>query len=182
MERELLPFIENISSYSDDVFYKFVKEFLGVIEGEILEIQRIKNVRILLQVPDVFSFFQMNSKDILKLKERACFLTDDLRYVVRPGIKSNIEQFIETLRKYYKSTSNSVSFISSETRSDVTREAGHCTCDVMNANNENELKSFVDIFIDNLFKNMKRSSNNYRFDPIVNKFASVLNILAGHNA
>ncbi|CAF4817628.1 unnamed protein product [Rotaria sp. Silwood2] len=29
---------------------------------------------------------------------------------------------------------------------------------------------------------MERSSNNYQFDPNVNKFASVLNILAGHNA
>lgn len=29
---------------------------------------------------------------------------------------------------------------------------------------------------------MKRSSNNYRCDPVVNKFASVFNILAGHNA
>jgi len=66
MERESWPFLENISSYSDDVFYTFVKEFLGVIESEILEIQCIKNVRILLQIPDIFSFTQINSKDILK--------------------------------------------------------------------------------------------------------------------
>src|SRR5262249_25639917 len=96
MERELFPFLENISSYSDDVFYTFVKEFVGVVESEILKIQRIKNVRILLQVPDVFSFFQINSKDILQLKEEACFVMDDLQYIVRPGIKSNMEQFIGT--------------------------------------------------------------------------------------
>jgi hypothetical protein len=182
MERELLPYLENISSYSDDVFYTFVKEFIGVVEGEIFEIQRIKNVRVLLKVPDVFSFVQINSKDILKLKERACFVTDDLRYIVRPGIKSNIEQFIETLRKYFESTSNTVNFVSSKTRSNVIKEAGHCMCDLMNINNENQSKSFVNIFIDNLLKNMKRPSNNYHFDPIVNKFASVFNILAGHNA
>ena len=47
---------------------------------------------------------------------------------------------------------------------------------------ELEPKSFVQVFVNNLVKNMKRSSNNYQFDPIVNKFASAFNILAGHNA
>ncbi|CAF1363449.1 unnamed protein product [Rotaria sordida] len=182
MEQELLPFLENLSSYSDDVFYTFVKEFVGVIEGEILETQRIKNVRILLQVPDVFSFLQINSTDILKLKERACFVTDDLQYIVRPGIKSNIEQFIKTLRKYYESTSANVNFVSSQTTSNVFKETGHCMCDLMDIYKENQSKSFINIFVNNLLNNMKRSSNNYQFDPIVNKFASVLNILAGNNA
>ncbi len=29
---------------------------------------------------------------------------------------------------------------------------------------------------------MKQANNNFQFDPIVTKFASVFNILAGHNA
>ena len=111
MEQELLPFLENLSSYSDDVFYTFVKEFVGAIEGEILEIQCIKNVRTLLQVPDVFSFFRINSKDKLKLKVRVYFVTDDLQYIVRPGIKLSIEQFIEILRKYYETTSANVNLV-----------------------------------------------------------------------
>jgi len=55
-------------------------------------------------------------------------------------------------------------------------------CDLMDINKENQSKSFPHIFVSNLLKNMKRSNNNYQFDPIVNKFASVFNILAGHNA
>ncbi|CAF3773251.1 unnamed protein product [Rotaria sp. Silwood1] len=182
MEQELLPFLENISSYSDDIFYKFVREFVGIIESEILEIQRIKNVRILLQVPDVFLFFQINSKDILKLKEKACFVTDDLQFIVRPGIKSNIEQFIETLRKYYESTSANVNYVSSQRTSNVIKKTDHCMCDLIDIYQENQSKSFINIFVSNLLKNMKRSSNNYQFDDTVNKFASVLHILAGHNA
>ncbi|CAF2249460.1 unnamed protein product [Rotaria magnacalcarata] len=179
MERELLPFLENISSYSDDVFYAFVKEFVGDVESEILEIQRIKNVRILLQVPDVFIFLQINSKDILKLKERACFVTNDLQYIIRSGIKSNLEQFIETLRKYYKSTSNNENFVSSQTTANVIKETTHCMCHLIDIYQSNRAKSFINIFVSNLLKNMTQSSNNYQFDPIVNKFASVFNILAG---
>ena len=182
MEQELSPFLENLSSYSDDAFYTFVKDFVGVIEGEILEIQCIKNVRTLLQVPDVLSFLQINSKDTLKLKERACFVTDDLQYIVRPGIKSNIEQFIKTLRKYYQSTSPNFNFVSSQTASNVFKEKDHCMCDLINIYKENQSKSFINIFGNNLLHNMQRSSNNYQFDSIVNKFASVLNILAGNNA
>ncbi|CAF2945704.1 unnamed protein product [Rotaria sp. Silwood2] len=182
MEQELLPFLENISSYSDDIFYKFVREFVGVIESEILEIRRIKNVRILLQVPDVFLFFQINSKDILKLKEKACFVTDDLQFIVRPGIKSNIEQFIEALKKYYESTSTNVNYISSQRTSNVIKKTDYCMCDLIDIYQENQSKSFINIFVSNLLKNMKRSSNNYQFDHTVSKFASVLNILAGHNA
>jgi hypothetical protein len=106
-EQDLLPFLDKLPSYTDEVFYNFVKDFVGVIEGEILEIQRIKNVRILLQIPDVFSFFQINNKDILNLKERACFIADDSSYIVRPGIRSNIEQFIELLKDHYKSVTTS---------------------------------------------------------------------------
>ena len=76
-EQDLVPFLDELPTYSDAVFYNFVKTFVGVIEGDILEIQRIKNVRILLQIPDVFSFFQINNKDILKLKEQACFIDVD---------------------------------------------------------------------------------------------------------
>ncbi len=76
-EQDLLPFLDKLPSYTGEIFYNVVKEFVGVIEGEILEIQRIKSVRILFQIPDVFSFFQISNKDILNLKERACFIDDD---------------------------------------------------------------------------------------------------------
>jgi hypothetical protein len=98
MNGDLPSLSDNILSYSSDAFYKFVKEFVGVNEGVILEIQRIKNVRILLQLSDVFLFFQINSKDTFDLKQRACFVTNNIQCVVRAGIRFNIEQFIELLK------------------------------------------------------------------------------------
>lgn len=185
LEQELLPFLDKISSYSGAVFYEFVKEYVGVIEGEILEIQHIKNIRILLHIPDVFSFFQVNSKDTFDLKQRACVIADDKNYVVRAGIISNMNQFIELLKKFHDSRSININFSSQITTSNVIKQPGQCTCDRMYINKENQgfkSKSFTNIFISNLLNNMERSSNNYKFDPNVNKFASVLNILAGHNA
>ncbi|CAF4740615.1 unnamed protein product [Rotaria socialis] len=108
-------------------------------DSDILEIQRIKNVRILLQIPDVFSFFQKNNKDILKLKEQACFIDDDPSCVVRPGIRSNIEQFIELLKNHYKPI----------TEPNHAQGENSCMCGFLNINNgntEHQSKSFVHIF------------------------------------
>ena len=174
-EEDLLPFLDELPYYTNEDFYNFVKNFVGVIEGEIFEMQRIKNVRVLLQIPDVFSLFQINNKDILNLKERACFIADDSSYVVRSGIRANIEQFIELLKQHYKPA----------TARNRHEGLNICICDsvkIDNRINEDESKSFVHIFVNNLMKNINRSSNNYRFDPIVNKFASIFNILAGRQA
>lgn len=185
MEEELLPFVQNISSYSGDNFYKFVKEFIGPIECEIFEIQYIKNVRILLRIPDVFSFFRINSKATFDLKRRACFIVDNDNYVVRAGIRSNIEQFIDLLKNVHGSKSTDVLSSDQKTTSIEVKQMGHCTCDRININKENkgfQSRSFAHIFVSNLLNNMEQSSNNYHFDIIVNKFASALNILVGHNA
>jgi hypothetical protein len=183
-QEDLSSILDNISSYSGDVFYNFVKEFVGVIEGEILEIQCIKNIRILLQIPDIFSFLQLNCKETFDLKQRACFIGDDMQFIVRAGIKSNIERFINLLRKHYESKSTNINSVSSQTtRSSMNKETSRCVCDLINKEDEEyQSKSFVNIFVSNLLKNMKRAKNNYQFDPIVTKFASVFNILAGNNA
>ncbi|CAM4815916.1 unnamed protein product [Rotaria magnacalcarata] len=185
LEEELLPILDNVSSYSGDAFYKLVKDYVGIVEGEILEIQCIKNIRILLRIPDVFSFFQMNSKDIISLKQRACIIDDDMSYVIRAGIRSNIEQFIELLKQFHESKSNNSNFPSQTTTSTAIKQSGQCICHKLNMNQENEgfqSKSFINIFIRNILNNMERPSNNYHFDPMVSKFASALSILSGHNA
>ena len=101
IERELLPFVNEIPTYSGNVFYQFVKDNVGVVEGQVLEVQRIKNVRILLQAPDVFSFLKINCKEISTLKDEAGFTSDNHEYFVRPGIRSNMEQFVQFARKHY---------------------------------------------------------------------------------
>ncbi|CAF1212167.1 unnamed protein product [Adineta ricciae] len=183
-ESSSLP--RDLWSYSDNVFYSFVKTFVGEIEGEILEIQCIKNVQILLQVPDVFSFFRLNCKEISALKKKACFLDDDMNFLVRPGIKYNIEEFINLLNRHFEvklMTNNTIP--PNATASAAHNNIGQCVCGFTNIDTENdeyESEPFINIFLNNLLKNMKRPKNNFRFNDIIKKFASVLRILAGNNA
>jgi hypothetical protein len=151
-----------------------------------LEIQCIKNVRILSQVPDIFSFFQINCKETFDLKKKACFVGDDMKFMVRPGIKYNIERFIDLLKKHYESKLvNNTIILPYTTISTENKKISQCMCDLINIDEENDqyqLKPFINIFLSNLLKNMKRSKNNFQFDEIIKKFASVFRILAGHNA
>ncbi|CAF4206197.1 unnamed protein product, partial [Rotaria magnacalcarata] len=32
LEEELLPILDNVSSYSGDAFYKLVKDYVGIVE------------------------------------------------------------------------------------------------------------------------------------------------------
>lgn len=171
LKEDLLPYFSELPSYTDDLFYKFVKKFVVTVEGEIIEIQRIKNIRILLKITDIFGLFQINNKEILKLNEKACLIDDSSSYVVRAGIRSNLEEFIELLNNYYEPT----------TPSDPAKRLSSCICSSFNKNND-QSRSFVLVFIDSLMKNSNRSSNNYKFDDNIKKFASVFNILAGHQA
>lgn len=175
LEQDLMPFLDELPFYTGDLFYDFVKKVVGFVEGEIMEIQQIKNVRILLQTSDVFSFFKINNKDIFKLKQKACLIDDDLSYVVRPGIRANIEEFIEVLKDHYNPI----------TTSSRTDRMNSCICGFFNANGKDiggQSNSFTHAFLTNFTKNIDRSGNNYQFDEVVGKFASVLNILAGHQA
>lgn len=181
------PFPDDFFSYSENRFYDFVKDFVGDIEAEIPQIQCIKNIRTLLRVNDVFSFFRMDCKETSDLKQKACFINDDMTYIVRAGIQSNMEHFIESLRRHYPSSvvnecslSSKIKPAMSEKRTNA--ESASSTSVFVKKNDQYSCKSLLHIFVDNAVNNMKRSSNNYQYDPLVEKFASALYILAGHNA
>ncbi|CAF1282975.1 unnamed protein product, partial [Rotaria magnacalcarata] len=167
-QNEILTLPDDLWSYSDDVFYDFVKEYVGEIETEILKIQRIKNVQTLLQVPDV------------------CFIADDMTFMVRAGVRFNIQQFINLLKLQFESRLINVNVGPSATTTPIeNKKSDQCLCNLINIdteNNQQESKLFINILLRNLLKNMKRSKNNFQFDPIVMKFSSVFRGLAGRNA
>lgn len=183
-EHDLSIFLDEISSYSGDIFYNFVKKFVGEVEGEILQVQCIKNVQILLHVPDIFLFFQINNKNTTELKQQACFIGDDNQFIIRPGIKSNIERFINLLKRHHESKLAGTSSTSSSSTTFNNDKISSCMCNSNNINmkaEDDQTKSFGDIFISNFFKNKQQSNNHYKFGDVVTKFASVLNVLVGHN-
>ena len=176
----------DIFSYENDAFYDFVRVFLGEVEAEIMRVQCIKHARLLLQIPNVFSFLELECDELLDLKRQTCFIIDKVSFVVKSGIRFNIEYFIGLIRSksFVQSQSNPASSSSDVPANfaEDTNPISHEALAIFHSQSANpERKPFVYAFIDNLLKNLNRPKNHFQYNPFVQKFASVLHVLAGTN-
>jgi hypothetical protein len=100
---------DEVLFYSNDQFYKFIEDCLHIHELKLLKLQSIKNVRTLLNVPDVFAIFSVNCKEIVDLKNSICFVIEENNNnIIKSGIKVGVDDLITTLNeknnKYIKRT------------------------------------------------------------------------------
>lgn len=92
---------DDVLSYSDDQFYNFIKNCLGIDEMMLLKLQSIKNIRTLLNVPDVFAILHLRCKELPALKSSICFVDEDndRNVIVKSGIKAGIDDLIGVLKE-----------------------------------------------------------------------------------
>ncbi len=107
MDLSSLP--DEVLLYSNDQFYKFIEDCLGVDEMNLLKLQSIKSIRTLIKVPDIFSILSIKCKEIVDLKNRLCFIDDDNNnIIIKAGIKTSFDDLIITLKdknnKYLRGT------------------------------------------------------------------------------
>ena len=108
MANNQLVLPDDIFDYENEAFYNFVHNFIGSIEAEILKVQSIRNARLLLLIPDVFSFFELECDDVIDLKKRACFIMNNNTYVVKSGIRFSIDYLFKLVRSKNLIQSSSV--------------------------------------------------------------------------
>lgn len=90
---------DDVLFYSNEQFFIFVEQYLGVDESELMKIQGIKNIRALIHIPDVLAVIDLDCDEVNEIKKRVCFNTKNKGFVVKQGIKCGIQDLIETLRK-----------------------------------------------------------------------------------
>jgi hypothetical protein len=112
MSIDLSNISDDVLSYSNDHLYTFIEESLGTDEMMLIKIQSINNVRALLNVPDLMGFLSFNSKEIVALKQRICFIDEDNeRFMVKAGIKTNIDDLVLALKEKKKNKQNKTKLI-----------------------------------------------------------------------
>ena len=92
----LLP--PNLTSLHDAEFYHFVKRIVGPVQAELLQVQQIDNVNSLLMTTDVFEIIQIPSQDLDDIQRKICFEKGDGSFVIKAGVKGNIDYLIELLK------------------------------------------------------------------------------------
>ncbi|CAM4788102.1 unnamed protein product [Rotaria magnacalcarata] len=95
---------DEVLFYSNEKFYDFIEQCLGVDEMMLIKLQSIKNIRTLINVPDVLAVLNVKCKELVNLKNRICFIDEDNNdFIVKPGIKAGVADLIEVLKdKNYK--------------------------------------------------------------------------------
>ncbi|CAF1452169.1 unnamed protein product [Didymodactylos carnosus] len=169
----------NILTYSNDNFYDFVQEFLGDVESDIVKIQCLKNARLLLHTPNVFSLFDLDCADLLELKKRACFILKNNSYVVRPGIIYNIEYLINIFKyRMNQQVNNNINHLDKYTTSTIHQALTALTNNVPKTMSK---EPFLHLFLQNILNNYGKSKNKYEYNECSLRFTSSLFILAGKN-
>ncbi|CAF4335771.1 unnamed protein product [Didymodactylos carnosus] len=144
----------NILTYSNDNFYDFVQEFLGDVESDIVKIQCLKNARLLLHTPNVFSLFDLDCADLLELKKRACFILKNNSYVVRPGIIYNIEYLINIFKyRMNQQVNNNINHLDKYTTSTIHQALTALTNNVPKTMSK---EPFLHLFLQNILNNYGR--------------------------
>ncbi|CAF4870296.1 unnamed protein product [Rotaria sp. Silwood2] len=105
MSIDLNNLSDDLLSYRNDRLYTFIEENVGIDEMMIIKMQSINNVRILINVPDIMAFLSFNSKEIIEIKSRICFIDEDnKRFMVKAGIQINLDNLISVLKDKRKKT------------------------------------------------------------------------------
>ncbi|CAM4966880.1 unnamed protein product [Rotaria socialis] len=94
-----LELLDDVLTYRDKDFFDLVHKKCGEIVKYLMEKLSIDSIRTLLGVEDdIFSIVEENCSALKDIKERACLCLDDGTVIVKPGLRIDLDRFIEALR------------------------------------------------------------------------------------
>jgi hypothetical protein len=188
----ILP--DNIFSLSNDEFFVVVQKLAGDSIVEMLKLQYINSTKSLLRTENVFNVFSIacNDSHLLNIKKKVGFQLDDGTFVVKDGVKSNMNYLLKLLEEkqqelILKNTDNNNHKVNQQIPFDLISNNPLLKSLISyyekldNTNNRTE-ESFLQSFINNVTSNLYKSSNRYRYEDQVMRFAMILYIYAGQHS
>ncbi|CAF4106901.1 unnamed protein product [Rotaria sp. Silwood2] len=148
-----------------------------------MEVLSINTVyKLLLAKDDILPVFQKNYRELESITQRACLHLDDGTIMLKPGLRLDFDRFIEALyavndqNQQKESTATPNNDISSLLKLLINKYK------ISENNNLQDSYSFLIAFLENIFSNLQKNKNNYRYSEAVLNFAQALFVLAGRNA
>jgi len=108
---DLYNLSDSVLFLSKEDFYDLIIEICGETEANLIRIQGIQNVQSFIRCKDYFSILNIDCEEVDKLKSVACFQSRNGDYVVKQGIKLNLDNLADALKtkheKFKKQKKNS---------------------------------------------------------------------------
>ena len=167
---------DDVHTYRGKDFFNLVNQKCGEVVKDLMKVLSIDSVKTLLGVEDdSFVFLKENCNALRSIKERACLRLDDGTFIVKPGLRIDLNRFLESLR-----AKSAVSQFSKPTTS-LSDNNSLLSDRLMSKALEENNNSFLKNFIDTIASNKKKSKNNYPYNESIQSFAQALYILRGCN-
>ncbi|CAF3392075.1 unnamed protein product [Rotaria socialis] len=177
-----LPLPENVLSFEGEKFFELANQTCGEIFKELMEVLSINTVHKLLLVEnDILAVFQKKYKELEKITQRACLHLDDDTIMLKPGLRLDFDRFVEALHAVNNQNQDqeqtaSLNDVFFSLLKKLTKSFQ------LNENDDSHNSySFLIAFIENIFSNLVKNKNNYRYSEAVMHFAQSLYILGGRN-
>ncbi|CAF2958689.1 unnamed protein product [Rotaria sp. Silwood2] len=108
IDTNVLP--PDVLSLMDNQFYDLIRELTSSHEAEILKLQHINNINAFLLTKNPLELLELNSPDVEDIKKRTCFELANKTFVVKPGVKSNLQYlhdlFCKKMNEHFKDIKN----------------------------------------------------------------------------
>ena len=169
---DVVTLLDDIFARVDEEFYSVLKLLAGDSLLNILRIQLINSARKLLKTADVFAFFHIELEDTGPLKAECCFKSKTGQYIVKPGIRTNLSNFMKLLHQKLNegqgSTSNENEKLQERNIANEFIDKHPLLKSLIKWYQQNELEDqkrnhFLTSFVDTLVYNLTQSSNNFRY-------------------
>lgn len=177
----LLHLHDDVLSYEGQQFFDLVNRTCGRPFKDLMEKLSIDTTYKLLSAEnDIYSVFQKNYQGLEKIKQEICFQLDDGTIMIKPGLKFDFDRLIESLRAFIdqkqKRTTNTNNDVFS-----LLENFKELVKGFLNKDSSHNYSFIISLF-ENIFNNLSKSKNNYRYSEPVLNFAKCLYVLAGRNA
>ena len=185
-----LSFPADVLYLRGDPFFNFVRQQCGEIVVEVLQMQAINSVHSLLSMDDHFSFFELNSDDLIALRRKVGMTLTDGSFKVKPGVRLQLENLVRSLRELFPTDQHRSSaadlVISAALLDDyafLRPLIDFCQNGFQNfdASSDSNMK-LLPFFLQTLLTNIAQSDSRNRYSDELKSFALCLYIFAGHNA
>ena len=189
-DTSVLP--DDVFSLSNDGFYNMIRALVGEQIVEILKVQLICSTQSLLRTRNIFEIFDIDCPTLSEIRQRSCFQFDDGSFIVKNGLKNNLNYLLSLFLKKQEQMSTKENDAHHDAK---TNNHEQIVYDLVNKypllkslvtwyeDNEESAKDheqpFLQEFISNITSNLSRSKHAYRYVESVQRFAMALHILGG---
>lgn len=185
-----VPLTNRILLLRDDAFYDLVRDHCGEIVLEVIKAQDISSVDCFLAIDNVFTFLELDSDELIPLRQRAGITLNNGRFVIKRGSEYKVELFLKFLRSLHQ---QHITSSHHQPRSSLELTVPNLLAQKfpfirtmieyasLLVDATTDLTFFNDV-MDNIVANFALDERGYRYKSAVRQFAFGLYILGGRSA